>query len=140
MFFMAKENLPTYHTLSFVEKALGILLAFSALNAFGGGFYGMFGAEGIPVEWLEGSPFRNYIIPGMVLFFVIGGAFTFAAIAVFARLRIARKATITAIALVLFWLSVQVAIIGYVSWMQPFTAVIALVMLGLALLLPKPKP
>jgi hypothetical protein len=137
---MVQETSHSFHPLTFLEKALGILLAFSAFNAFGGGLYGMTGAEGVPVEWLEGSVFKNYIIPGMVLFFVIGGAFTFAAVAVFARLRIARKATITAIALVLFWLAVQMAIIGYVSWMQPFTAVIALVMLGLALLLPKPQP
>jgi hypothetical protein len=134
---MEKENAPSYHSLSVLEKTLGTLLAFSAFNAFGGGLYGMTGAEGVPVEWLEGSPFRNYIIPSMVLFFVIGGAFTFAAITVFAKLKNARKASITAIVLVLIWLGAQVAIIGYVSWMQPFTAAVSLLMLGMVFLLPK---
>jgi hypothetical protein len=54
---------------------LGSLLAFGALNAFAGGYYGMSGAEDVPKEWLEGSPFDNYFIPGFVLFIVVGGSF-----------------------------------------------------------------
>jgi hypothetical protein len=53
---------------------LGSLLAFGALNAFAGGYYGMSGAEDVPKEWLEGSPFDDYFIPGLVLFVVVGGS------------------------------------------------------------------
>jgi hypothetical protein len=114
---------------------LGGLLAFGALNAFGGGYYGMSGAEDVPREWLEGSPFDDYFIPGLVLFVVVGGSFLAAAIAVFAKLRIARTAALAAGAIVLGWLAVETAIIGYVSWMQPATTIGGLLVLLLAWLL-----
>lgn len=122
-----------------LRYALGIILSFSALNAFGGGYYGMAGAEGVPVEWLEGSPFRNYFIPGLILFVVIGGSFLIAAIAVFAKLSIARRAAVFSVIIVFVWLSVQLAIIGYVSWMQPVTAITGVIILVLLFLLPRGK-
>ena len=115
---------------------LGGLLAFGALNAFAGGYYGMSGAEDVPKEWLEGSPFDDYFIPGLVLFVVVGGSFLAAAIAVFARLHIARTAAFAAGAIVLGWLAVETAIIGYVSWMQPATTIGALLILLLVWLQP----
>ena len=115
---------------------LGGLLAFGALNAFGGGYYGLSGAEGIPVELLEGSPFRSYFVPSLVLIVVVGGSFLFAGIAVFADLRIARRSALMSGAIVLVWIVVQLGIIGYVSWLQPTTAVGGLLILLLAWLLP----
>ncbi len=120
-----------------VRYSMGVLLAFAALNAFGGGYYAMAGAEGVPLEWLEGSPFRNYLIPGIFLFVVVGGAFLTAAILAFVRSRHARMAAFLAVAVVFGWLAVQLSIIGYVSWMQPVTAIVALVILLLALKLPR---
>lgn len=119
-----------------MRYTLGVLLAFAALNAFGGGYYAISGAPGVPTEWLNGSPFRSYYVPGLILFFVVGGAFLVAAIAVFVRLRIDRNATIIAVVIVFIWLAVQITIIGYVSWMQPVTAFVALVMLFLGWRLP----
>ena len=119
-----------------VHLTLAALLAFGALNAFGGGYYGLSGAEGVPKEWLEGSPFTDYFIPSMVLFVVVGGSFLVAAVAVFARWPRARFLALGAGAVALVWLAVQVAIIGYVSWMQPITGLVALSMLALAALLP----
>ena len=106
-----------------IRYALGGLLAFGALNAFAGGYYGMAGAEGVPKEWLEGSPFDDYFIPSLVLFVVVGGSFLAAAIAVFAKLAVARAAAFGAGAIVLGWLAVETAMIGYVSWMQPATTI-----------------
>lgn len=120
-----------------MRYALGVLLAFAALNAFGGGYYAMSGAKGVPIEWLNGSLFQDYFIPGLILFFVIGGAFLVAAIAVFGRLPIARVATLAAVVFVFIWLGVQISIIGYVSWMQPVTACVALLILFLASLVLK---
>lgn len=122
-----------------VRYALGVLLAFSALNAFGGGYYALTGAQGVPTEWLEKSPFSNYFIPGIILFAVVGGSFLFASIAVFAHLRFARKAAFVSVAILFIWLTVQLSIIGYVSWMQPTTAVVGLVLLTFTWLLPTAK-
>jgi peptidoglycan/LPS O-acetylase OafA/YrhL len=117
-----------------LRKVLGSLEAFLALNAFGGGIYGMTGAGSVPMELLEGSPFRSYFIPSLILFILVGGGFTLAAIATFTRWKSARKLSFAAVAIVLVWLAVQIAIIGYISWMQPVTAVIGLSIFILALI------
>jgi hypothetical protein len=119
-----------------IRYSLGSLLAFGALNAFGGGYYGLSGAAGVPTEWLEGSPFSDYFIPSLILLVVVGGSFVMAAIVVFAGLRIARVAALTAGLVVLGWLAAQVAIIGYVSWMQPTTAIGGVLVPVLVSLLP----
>ena len=108
---------------------LGGLLAFGALNAFGGGYYGMAGAESVPTEWLEGSPFDDYFVPGFILFGAVGGSLLAAAIAVFANLPMARVAAVGAAAILFGWLVIETLMIGYVSWMQPATAAGGLVIL-----------
>jgi hypothetical protein len=120
-----------------IRYTLGTLLAFLALNAFGGGFYGLSGAEGIPLELLAGSPFKSYFIPSLFLFVVVGGSALFASIAVFAGSKLARNASFANVIIVFGWLSVQVAIIGYISWMQPATASLAMIILVLSWFLPK---
>ena len=102
--------------------ALGLLLAFGALNAFGGGVYGMSGAPGVPARWLEGSPFTDYVVPGVILFVVVGGALALAAFGVLADRPWAVRASLAAAVVLLGWMTVQIAIIGLVSWMQPVTA------------------
>jgi hypothetical protein len=70
---------------------------------------------------------------------VVGGSFLMAAIAVLAALRIARLAAFAAGLVVLAWLVAQMAIIGYVSWMQPTTGIAGILVLVLASLLPQPQ-
>ena len=115
-----------------IRYLLGGLLAFGALNAFAGGYYGLSGAAGVPIEWLAGTPFSDYTIPSLILFVVVGGSLLVATVAVFARARIARAAALAAGAILLVWIAVQVAMIGYVSWMQPATAIGGLLVLLLA--------
>jgi len=127
----------SYQKETFIRFTLGFLLVLLALNAFGGGYYGMAGAENVPMEWLKGSPFRNYFIPSLILFICVGGSALIAAIAVFKQYHTARKAAFICGIITLLWLTVQVAIIGYVSWMQPTTAVAAFIILFLTWQLPK---
>lgn len=110
-----------------VQIPLGILLLVLALNALGGGYYGMAGAKDIPIEWLKGSPFRDYFFPGLILLIFVGGSALVAAILVFIKHRLAKIAAFGSCAIVVIWLSVQVAIIGYVSWMQPTTAALTVI-------------
>ena len=100
-----------------LRYALGTLLAFGALNAFAGGYYGLTGAQGVPREWLRGSPFTDYFVPSL---------------AAFARWRHARPLALAAGVIVLGWLAIQIAVIGYVSWMQPATAIAGAIVLALA--------
>ncbi len=120
-----------------IRYSLGALLVFGAVNAFGGGYYGLSGAKGVPTEWLDGSPFPDYFVPSLILLVVVGGSFIVAAMAVFTGLRIARVAALAAGIVVLGWLAVQLAIIGYVSWMQPTTAIAGVLVLVLGSLLPQ---
>lgn len=97
----------------------GILLAFIALNAFGGGYYAMSGAPNVPIEWLAGSPFQSYYIPGLFLFLIVGGTCTFGAIILFRNSKNSRRVSLVCGSLLIAWIVAQVTIIGYVSWMQP---------------------
>ena len=115
-----------------VRYLLGILLLIVAVNAFAGGYNGMAGAEGVPLEWLDDSPFRSYLVPSLVLFFVVGGSCLFAAIAAFKGKKSARKAAIAAALVMLSWIGTQLVIIGYVSWLQPATVIAAILILMLA--------
>ena len=117
--------------------SLGILLMVLAINAFGGGYYGISGAEHVPVEWLRGSPFNSYLIPGLLLFIVIGGWALLAAIFVWRRDTRARKLAFGCGIILMAWLVIQVSIIGYVSWMQPATALAGILILFLSRQLPQ---
>jgi hypothetical protein len=119
---------------------LGVLLAVAALAAFGGGLYGMSGADGFPVELLAGTPFIDYFIPGLILFVIVGGAFFAATVACFIGHEWSRQLTLIAVGVSWIWLAVQMAMIGHVSWMQPATAVYSLVLGALALSLPSSTP
>ena len=112
---------------------LAILLLIVALNAFAGGYYGMAGAKDVPLQWLSGSPFSDYFLPSLILFVVVGGSCLFATVAVLKRRLYARRAAIIAACIILGWISTQVWIIGYVSWMQPTIAVIGVVILILSM-------
>lgn len=115
-----------------VQISLGVLLAFVALNAFGGGYYGMSGAKDVPLEWLEGSPFKSYFFPSLFLFVVLGGFSLYSSIAVFRNWKYARITALLCGILMLSWIGVQVAIIGYISWMQPATLIAGIIVLVLA--------
>ena len=121
----------------FIRFSLGILLAILALNAFEGGYYAMAGAKDVPIDLLARSPLKNYFIPGLFLFVIIGGSALYASIAVFRRLPGVKKAAFASAVIVMLWLAIQVAIIGYLSWMQPVTAGVALIILLLTWKLPR---
>jgi hypothetical protein len=115
--------------------ALGALLAFGALNAFGGGVYGLAGARAIPREWLSGSGFSDYFVPGLILVVVVGGALAGAAVALFAGTPRAPLLAMAAGEVVLLWMAFQLSIIGFRSWMQALTIAVAVIAIALAALL-----
>jgi hypothetical protein len=63
-----------------VHWLLMFLDVFVALSAVAGGLGLAGGTETFPREWLEGSPFNSYVVPGLILAFVVGGAAAVAAI------------------------------------------------------------
>lgn len=115
---------------------LGVLLAFGALNAFGGGYYAMKGAKDVPLELLEGSPFHSYFIPGLILFLFVGFPFLQASIACFIGHPYARLVVYVSIATLFIWLASEIIVIGFVSFMQPVTAIFGIILFVLARFLP----
>lgn len=111
---------------------LGLLLSFIAINAFGGGVYGMMSPKELPSEWLEGSPFSSFFIPSLILFVVVGGSHSVATYWVLKRDSKAYKAALLAGSVLLMWILVQVAIIGFVSFLQPMMAGLAVVVFLMA--------
>jgi hypothetical protein len=118
---MSGSTLPKENNVARIS--LIVLLFIVAFNAFAGGYYGLAGAKNVPPEWLEGSPFRNYFIPSLLLFVVVGGSCLLAALAMLRRWTIAGKLAMLAGIIMLGWIVAQVSIIGYVSWLQPAIAI-----------------
>ncbi len=58
-----------------IRIALAITEACIGLGALGGGIALLIGAfdQWLPVAWLQGTPFSDYTIPGLLLTIVIGG-------------------------------------------------------------------
>jgi hypothetical protein len=119
--------------------SLGILLLVIAANAFGGGYYGMSGAENVPKEWLEGSPFESYFFPSFFLFAIIGGMCLLAAIAVLRNSKYSARLSYSCAILLLGWIGIQVTIIGYVSWMQPAIFIAAILILLITFIIQQKK-
>lgn len=113
------------------RSLIGIEL-FLALNAVGGAIYAFGGAEGVDRDWLDGTPFHDYVVPGIILLVAVGGSLTIAAIALLRRLPHQRELSLAAAAILAIWIIVQVLMIGPVSWMQPAGFGLALAMGWLA--------
>lgn len=101
------------------SAALAAIEAVVGINAVGGMVYAVAGAKDVPIEWLDGSPFRDYRMPGIVLGTVVGGTNLAAAAAVAKSHPAARRVSLTAAAVTAGWIAAQFAIIGYRSPLQP---------------------
>lgn len=104
---------------------LGTILGFTALNAIGGGIYGLLGAQHLPREWLTGTPFSSYLLPSLILLFAVGGSSALAAVAVFRRWRPAALISLAAALVLLGFVVAEVVLIGYVSFLQPVMVLVA---------------
>jgi hypothetical protein len=56
------------------EQAIAVLSSLTAVNDAGGAWYGLSGAPNVPPEWLEGSVFRSYRAPSVILGVMVGGS------------------------------------------------------------------
>lgn len=125
--------------LSRSARAAIALESFLALGALGGGAALVVGPKGeiipLPLSALNGSPFDSYLVPGLVLFGVLGlGPLVAIALALRRHPLAPLSALGTGMAL-LTWLVVEIAVIGYTNEppLQPFYLVLgaAIVLVGL---------
>jgi hypothetical protein len=122
--------------LRFIRYFLASILLVIAINAFGGGVYGMAGARGLPLIWLNGSPFRSYFVPSLFLFSIVGISCFLSSTLLFRNSAYSKKSAMSSGILLVSWIVIQVWMIGYVSWLQPviFVSGITVIILDLFLL------
>ena len=116
--------------------------AFVAVTALAGGIALMLGAlipdlsTAItpPAEYLEGSPFTSYLVPGLVLALVLGGVHAIAFVLLLRRRPSALLAAAVAGYAALIWIFVQMMVIPF-SFLQAVYFMAGAVELGLVLLL-----
>ncbi len=130
-----------------------ILLTFLGLSAIGGGFTLIISPSGkllggLPLSILEHSPFNDFLIPGIILFFVLG---IFPVLIVFALIKkttspFAEKFNLfsdmhwawtlsiyIAFALII-WIQVETIFVQGVGWLQTFYMLYSIPMIIVALL------
>jgi hypothetical protein len=116
-------------TIRFALMAVELIFVISAV---GGGLGLLTGSLELPDEWLDSTPFDGYAIPAVILAVVVGGSWLAATWAVWARHPLAPLVSVAAGVVQLGWFAVQIALLGYISWMQPFYAALALITIALA--------
>ena len=119
-----------------VRAAVVVVDLFAAVSAIVGAVGLVVGFMNIPVSVLAPTPFADFTIPALLLGIVVGGsALAAAAIALFGPRRFEALATAGAGCVMVGWITVEIAMIGLGSWLQPAYFVVGLVMIGLAGLL-----
>lgn len=120
-----------------LRGALVIADAFVALAAIGGGLALALGMESarFPLDWLVGTPFADYVAPGLLLALVVGGA---AAVATAMTVRDARTgavASVVAGAILVGWIAGEILLMTgdaeVVSPTEAFFLVVGLAIVGL---------
>ncbi|MGE0430807.1 MAG: hypothetical protein AB7K09_11815 [Planctomycetota bacterium] len=88
------------------------------------------GALGMTTALLAGSPFNDFMIPGLVLLLLHGGTGIVAGVASLNGWRHGGIATAVLGVAMVIWIAVQVAVVGF-SWLQPVFATVGLVEIGM---------
>lgn len=116
---------------------LGLTL-FQGLSGLAGGFGLMVDPTGrsmeLPLEWLQGSPFGSYLLPGIVLFSVLGIVPLVVSFGISAGRSWAWLGSILVGVGVLVWLGVEIATVGFQAWppLQLIYALVGIFMIGLS--------
>ena len=120
-----------------VYNGLGSLQAFIGLGALVGGFILVKDpsgrALGVPLSLLEGSPFSDFLIPGIFLLAVNGVGSMIGAGFSFTRRRYAQEIAMVLGAILVAWIVIQVVIIKSFSWLHILYFILGVVELGIGL-------
>lgn len=115
---------------------LGVLDVFLAATAIAGGLALIVGWIQLPLAWLEGTPFRSYTIPGLVLMILVGGGAVAALIATFMGHTFAEVGSALAGLMIMGFEVVEVLVVGsqpgLMRTLQIFYLVLGLAIAALA--------
>jgi hypothetical protein len=129
-----------------------ILLFFIGISALISGAMLFLAPDGRLVQWspklLEGTPFTDFLIPGIILFIFIGIFPIFTCYGLLTKpewdwpdyinpckkFHWAWSAAWTAGVIMLIWITVETVLLGYISFLQPFIVVYGMVIIILTIL------
>jgi predicted tellurium resistance membrane protein TerC len=87
-----------------------LLDGFVALTAGGGGIVMAVGVDRFPPEWIEGSPFADYFLPGVILT-LVGITAAVAAVAAWRRSRWAAETSASTGAVLVGWIAGEIVLL-----------------------------
>ena len=115
-----------------VRWALVALLVLVAVNAVYGGIGLMVDGIGMPSDWLTGTPFDSWLLPGLALLATVAVPQAVVAGMVIAGHRRAALAAVLAGAGLVAWIVVQVLVLRRHFFLQPVIAALGAVQWALA--------
>lgn len=111
--------------ISRIRVLLFITDLFVALTAVGGGIALVAGLEAnrFPADWLKGTPFASYVIPGLILAVIVGGSAALAAVFMLRSPASGALASMLAGAVMMGWIVAEILILEQPSeptWTEVF--------------------
>ncbi len=90
---------------------------------------------GVPISYLAGTPFRSFLVPGLILGGIVGGTQLVAAITLARRRHSALLWSAIAAFGMLLWIFIELAMLQHYSWLQAVYFAFGIVQLVLVLAL-----
>ncbi|MGD0018036.1 MAG: hypothetical protein ABSD62_02170 [Candidatus Limnocylindrales bacterium] len=125
-----------------IRFALFVLDLSAAVSAVIGGIAVAVNVDSFPREWLAGSPFSDYVLPGAILAVVVGGTAAFAAATAARGPRVGAPASVVAGLVLVGWISGELLVLNQNSAstsprsvVEPIYFVVGLAMVALGLIL-----
>ncbi len=118
-----------------LRMALLVTAWFNVVSCAIGFVMGVFlGGAGVPTAWLERTGFDSFVIPGLILGIVVGGAQALALIAQYGRFRLVWGMHAAAGLVMMIWIFVEIALMLVWSPLQGVYFATGLVQVVLAVL------